>query len=136
MKHLRNAFILILLLLSGPFSLVACGKVSLEGDWSRASRQVAGIAPAPALHRDAIVQVYAARAFKWRGAFAVHTWIAVKPADAPTYTTYEVMGWNLLKETVSLRDADGQDRTVALEDLKRQTRARGSKNVEPPTSAH
>jgi hypothetical protein len=97
MKHLRNLVILIVLLLAGPFSLVACGEVSLEGDWSKASRASAGIAPDPARHPEAIVQVYAARAFKWRGAFAVHTWIAVKPARAPAYTTFEVMGWNLYR---------------------------------------
>lgn len=95
MKHFRNLIVLLLLLLAGPFSLVACGDVSLEGDWSRASRDAAGIAPDPAVTREALVQVYSARAFEWRGAFAVHTWIAVKPADAPGYTTYEVMGWNV-----------------------------------------
>ena len=95
MKQLRNLVILILLLLAGPLSLVACGEVSVEGDWSQASREAAGIAPDPSGHPEAIVQVYAARAFKWRGAFAVHTWIAVKPAHAPAYTTFEVMGWNL-----------------------------------------
>jgi hypothetical protein len=102
MKHLRNALILILLLLAGPFSLVACGKVTLDGDWAAASRQVARIAPDPALHREAVVQVYAARAFKWRGAFAVHTWIAVKPAGAAAYTTYQVMGWNLYHGTSAI----------------------------------
>jgi hypothetical protein len=95
MKHMRNLVIVIVLLLAGPFSLIACGEVSLEGDWSQASRDVAGIAPDPDSHPEAIVQVYAARAFKWRGAFAVHTWIAVKPAQENAFTTYEVMGWNL-----------------------------------------
>jgi hypothetical protein len=95
MKHMRNLVILIVLLLAGPFSLIACGEVSLEGDWSQASRDVAGIAPDPDSNPEAIVQVYAARAFKWRGAFAVHTWIALKPARGNAFTTYEVMGWNL-----------------------------------------
>jgi hypothetical protein len=95
MKHVRNLVILIFLLLAGPFSLVACGEVSLEGDWSQARRDVAGIAPDPSSHPEAIVQVYAARAFKWRGAFAVHTWIALKPAHGSAFTTYEVMGWNV-----------------------------------------
>ena len=40
-----------------------------------------------------MVQVYAARAFGWRGIFAVHTWVATKPKDALSYTTYEVIGW-------------------------------------------
>jgi hypothetical protein len=40
-----------------------------------------------------VVQVYAGRAFAWRGAFSDHTWIAVKPAGAVAYTRYEVIGW-------------------------------------------
>ena len=50
------------------------------GDWRTASHRSAGLAPDPASHRDAVVQVYAARTFGWRGAFAVHTWLAAKPA--------------------------------------------------------
>jgi hypothetical protein len=41
------------------------------------------------------VQVYAARAVRWRGYFGVHTWIAVKPSHAAEYTVYEVNGWRL-----------------------------------------
>ena len=39
------------------------------------------------------MQVYASRTFGWRGAFAVHTWVAVKPHGADRYTRYEVIGW-------------------------------------------
>ena len=39
------------------------------------------------------MQVYAARAFNWRGALAVHTWIATKPRDTESYTVHQVMGW-------------------------------------------
>ena len=45
------------------------------------------------MHPEAIVQVYASRTFGWRGAFAVHTWVAAKPAGADRYTRYEVIGW-------------------------------------------
>jgi len=41
------------------------------------------------------VQVYAARAVRWRGYFGVHTWIAVKPDAAAEFTVYEVNGWRL-----------------------------------------
>jgi hypothetical protein len=51
------------------------------------------LAPDPTVVQEAVVQVYAARAFAWRGAFSVHTWIAVKPAHASQYTRYEVIGW-------------------------------------------
>ncbi len=65
------------------------------GDWRKASHQPTGIAPDPATNREAIAQVYVARAFSWRGAFGVHSWIAVKPTDAPRFTVYEVIGWRV-----------------------------------------
>lgn len=65
-------------------------------DWRTAPRHSVGIAPDPAETPEAVVQVYAARAFSWRAAFGVHTWIVVKPTNAPKFTVYEVFGWNLL----------------------------------------
>lgn len=81
------------LLLSGPLLTLATGNATLRGDWRTATARPAGLAPAPATHPAAIVQVYASRAFGWRGAFADHTWLAVKPAGADSYTRYEVIGW-------------------------------------------
>jgi len=85
--------LLLAVLLSGPLLTLAFGSASLHGDWSRATHRSVGLAPDPAMHREAIVQVYAGRTFGWRGAFAVHTWVAAKPADADRYTRYEVIGW-------------------------------------------
>ncbi len=107
MKHFRRSLILFVLLLLGPFSLVASGKVSLDGDWAEAGRESSGLAPDPAMHPGAVVQVYAARAFKWRGAFAVHTWIAIKPEHALNYTSYEVTGWHLAHGGTALNIHDG-----------------------------
>ncbi len=85
--------LLLAVLLSGPLLTLAFGGASLHGDWSRATHRSVGLAPDPATHREAIVQVYAGRTFGWRGAFAVHTWVAAKTADADRYTRYEVIGW-------------------------------------------
>jgi hypothetical protein len=57
-------------------------------------RHSANIAPLPSETKEAVLQVYAADAYGWRGIFAVHTWIAIKPVNAETYTTYQVFGWN------------------------------------------
>lgn len=83
----------IALLLSGPLLAVAFGRASIGGDWRTATHRSSGLAPDPAAHDEAIVQVYASRAFGWRGAFADHTWLAAKPAGAQHYTRYEVIGW-------------------------------------------
>lgn len=66
-----------------------------DANWRTASREPVGLAPDPAETPEAVVQVYAARAFGWRGYFGVHTWIAVKPPFAKAYTVYEVIGWYL-----------------------------------------
>jgi hypothetical protein len=81
------------LLVAGPLLALAFGRASVSGDWRTATHRSAGIAPDPAAHREAVVQVYASRTFGWRGAFAVHTWLAAKPAGDANYTRYEVIGW-------------------------------------------
>ena len=84
---------------------------SRRRDWRTASREPAGLAPDPATTREAVVQVYSARAVSWRGWFGVHTWIAVKPRDASEFTVHEVMGWRLKRTGTALvarnRPADG-----------------------------
>ena len=84
----------LLLVLIGPLWVGVSGAVSLTSDWRTASRQSAGLAPQPSQTRGAVVQVYAARAFNWRGLFAVHTWIAVKAAASDQYVVHQVLGWN------------------------------------------
>ena len=69
--------------------LVGCG----NRNWSTASRESAGIAPDPQSTAEAVVHVYGARAWGWRGWFAIHTWIATKATGAESYTVYEVIGW-------------------------------------------
>ncbi|BCR05308.1 lipoprotein [Desulfuromonas versatilis] len=73
--------------------LLVLAGCSGERDWRTASREPAGIAPDPAQTREAVLQVYAAPAWGWRGWFAVHTWIATKRTAEPSYTVYEVIGW-------------------------------------------
>ncbi|MDE0814986.1 MAG: DUF3750 domain-containing protein [Alphaproteobacteria bacterium] len=89
----RTAAILVVLLV-GP-TLVLMGGSVLGSDWHTASREAARIAPDPMQVREAVVHVYGARAFSWRGAFGVHTWIAAKPSNATAYTVYQVIGWRL-----------------------------------------
>lgn len=72
--------------------LTACS--SSEG-WRAASREPVGLAPDPAVTPEAIIQVYGARTWGWKGAFGVHTWVAAKPSRAASWTVYEVIGWRL-----------------------------------------
>ncbi len=81
-------------------------------DWRTASQESAGIAPDPTETKEAVVQVYAARAWSWRGIFGVHTWISVKPTNALEFSVYEVIGWRsyrgLSVVSISNRPADGR----------------------------
>jgi hypothetical protein len=71
------------------------GRSVIAQDWRTASREPVGLAPDPAATPEAVVQVYGARTWGWRGNFGVHTWVAVKPANAQAYVVYEVIGWRL-----------------------------------------
>jgi hypothetical protein len=62
-------------------------------NWRNADWSSSGIAPDAAREDEAIIQVYAARAGRWKSIFAVHTWIALKPRSADRFARYEVVGW-------------------------------------------
>lgn len=81
------------LLLAGPLWMLATDRVELDGHWRTADREPAGLAPTQAEAPEAVVQVYSARAFHWRGAFGVHTWIASREAGAEAYRMHHVLSW-------------------------------------------
>jgi uncharacterized protein DUF3750 len=64
-----------------------------RGNWQTADRSSAGLLPAASEHPDALVRVYAARTVRWRGIFAVHTWIVVKERGASRYSRYDYTAW-------------------------------------------
>ena len=76
--------------------------------WWEASRQSSGVSPNPDEAKEAIIQVFSARAFSWRGIFGVHTWISVKPTNASEYTVYQLVGWRLRR---------GEDAIVIQRDI-------------------
>jgi hypothetical protein len=78
--------------------------------WHQARRDATGLSPDPAVTEEAVIQVFAAPAASWRGTFAVHTWIAVKPTGASRYTRYEVVGFGVAGGAPAVRiDRMGPD---------------------------
>ena len=74
---------------TGAWSLTAGWPESWRtADWSSTQQ-----APDPLVEKEAIVQVYAARAGRWKGIFSVHSWIGFKPENAAAFTRFEVVGW-------------------------------------------
>jgi hypothetical protein len=96
-----------------PFSL-SLVRATIHGEsfhgqsWQTAPRDASGLAPDPQQWRDtAIVQVYVAPTYGWRGLFAVHPWIIFKRAGEARYTRYDVIGWaggNVIRRNYALPD--------------------------------
>lgn len=108
MYYLKFFFIFIL---AGVFLLIAASYDAKSHNWQTASRESVGIAPDPAETSEAVIQIYGARAFSWRGYLGIHTWIAVKPTDATGYTVYEVLGWRQrMKQPVLVSHNHSPDR--------------------------
>ena len=93
MSTFLRIFSVILIFAAGPLFMAACSGLGLDKNWRTADRTSAKIAPSPGLTPEALVQVYAGRAFRWRGIFGVHSWIATKERDAPYYVVHDVIGW-------------------------------------------
>ena len=98
--------------------------ISARADhWNRTRWDATGLAPAADEYPEAVIQVCAARTWGWKGALAVHSWVAFKPERAAGYDRYEVVGWGAgsgaLTVRRNLRPPDGRwagnDPTVLLD---------------------
>ncbi|NKC29369.1 DUF3750 domain-containing protein [Falsiroseomonas selenitidurans] len=61
--------------------------------WRQADRGSTGLLPDAAGHPAAVVRVFAAPTVRWRGIFAVHCWVVLKPEGATAYTRYDYTAW-------------------------------------------
>ena len=59
-----------------------------DADWSSVSM----LPPAPA-EREARLLVFTGRTGRWKGIFAVHSWVVFKPENASNWSRYDVLGW-------------------------------------------
>ncbi len=109
LQRMLNLLLLLLVALPLLVSASVFGRVN-GVPWYEARRDSTGLAPDPATTKEAVLQVYAARAVAWRGIFAMHTWIAVKPLNAPRFTRYEVIGFGVSQGAPAVRiDRTGPD---------------------------
>jgi hypothetical protein len=93
LKWFVRALVLVAVLLLGPLGMLMFGNLDLVTHWREANRASSGQAPNPRQEPAALVMVFGARAHNWRGAFAIHSWIATKRRDATQYTVYQALGW-------------------------------------------
>lgn len=94
MRRLLVGLSVIALLVVGPVVVALDRGLQLDARWYDAGRESAGLAPDPAEREAALVQIYAARAFSWRGILGAHTWIAVKERGAESYRLLQVTRWS------------------------------------------
>ncbi|WP_149537800.1 DUF3750 domain-containing protein [Siccirubricoccus phaeus] len=90
-KLLLSLFVLFWLLPLGVAA--ALHQRAAIADWWGADRSSAGLLPPAAAQPGAVVRIYAAPTVRWRGIFAVHCWLVVKPEGAPAYTRYDYTAW-------------------------------------------
>jgi len=97
LRLLQLIAVTLFILLIGPFAVLAFGDLDMDTHWRDASLASSGLAPSPDELQEPIIQIYGARAYNWRGAFGIHTWIASKRRGSRHYTIYQVIGWNLYR---------------------------------------
>jgi Protein of unknown function (DUF3750) len=91
----KKSVVVLVLLIVVPlaFSTVTYLLGDRRVNWQTADRSSAGLLPKASEHPDAVIRVYAARTVRWRGIFAVHTWIVVKERGAAAYSRYDYTAW-------------------------------------------
>lgn len=94
-RLLRRALLLFGLLYLLPVGIAAALHQAngIGPNWWQADRSSVGHLPPAAAHQPAIVRVFAAPTVRWRGIFAVHSWIVLKPEGAADYTRYDYTAW-------------------------------------------
>jgi Protein of unknown function (DUF3750) len=91
----KKYLLIFLVLIIAPLVISALNYVrgDRRGNWQTADRSSAGLLPPPSEHPEALVRIFAARTVRWRGIFAVHTWIVVKQRGAARYSRYDYTAW-------------------------------------------
>jgi len=59
-----------------------------DADWSSV-----GMLPPASADSEARLLVFTGRTGRWKGIFAVHSWVVFKPENASTWSRYDVVGW-------------------------------------------
>lgn len=93
LRILLLGFFLLFLLPLGAHALVQWQERDWSRDWRNADWSSTGTLPPAQAHQPAMVRIYSARVGRWRGIFAVHSWIVFKEPGASAYERYDKVGW-------------------------------------------
>ena len=93
LKILLATSLSFLVLITMPVALSAARYWEIaHSEWWAADRSSAGLLPPARARPDLLVRVYAARTVRWKGIFAIHTWIVLKQGAGP-YERYDLTAW-------------------------------------------
>jgi hypothetical protein len=93
LKILLATSLSLLVLIALPVALSAARYwQAVHSEWWAADRSSAGLLPPARARSHSMVRVYAARTVRWKGIFAVHTWIVLKHGAGP-YERYDLTAW-------------------------------------------
>jgi Protein of unknown function (DUF3750) len=95
MKYLRRflLFFLLVFLLPAAANVLLWWLTTRPQTWRDADWSSAGILLPASATPEAEIRVFVARTGGLKGAISHHSWIVLKPAGAPRWTRYDVVGW-------------------------------------------
>lgn len=92
MRFTVLGFMLLFAFPLGVYALLQWQNADWSRSWRNADWSSTGTIPLAADHPEAMVRIYAARVGRWRGIFAVHSWIVLKEAGE-NYERFDKVGW-------------------------------------------
>ena len=90
---LLSAFAVLLIVLPIAAGAAYSYAKGWPNSWHAADWSSSGLLPEASSDKPAAIYIMAARSGRWKGIFAVHHWLVVKPAGAASYERFEVVGW-------------------------------------------
>jgi hypothetical protein len=98
-RAMRNPFRKIVLTILAVFLIplaihgVLYSASSRAESYDRADWSSTGMLPPASAEPEARLLIFTGRTGRWRGIFAVHSWVVLKPANATSWRRYDVVGW-------------------------------------------
>ena len=83
----------LILSLIGPGWVYYTGDIDLKLPWYAFTNSESKINLDSVETNQAVVRIYAARAYNWRGLFAVHPWLLIKEKGLDNFQRIEILGW-------------------------------------------
>jgi hypothetical protein len=94
-RPIRKVLVAILALFLFPLAVHAALYASKDrptsfrnADWSSV-----GMLPAASAEPEARLLIFTGRTGRWKGIFAVHSWVVFKPKNGASWSRYDVVGW-------------------------------------------